>query len=65
MKRAAKPRMGRPPLSKGEAKEAVLSVRLSTEERMAIEQAAERAGRSPSEWARDALVRAAADSPRI
>ncbi len=54
-----KPRIGRPPLPKGEAKGALLSVRFSTDERRTLEGAAERNGASLSEWARRTLLDAA------
>jgi uncharacterized protein (DUF1778 family) len=50
---------GRPRLPKGAAKGAVLSVRLTAAERAAVDRAARAAGRSPSDWSRDALVKAA------
>ncbi len=50
---------GRPRLPRGEAKGAVLSVRLTSAERAAVDRAAEAAGYAPSEWARAALIRAA------
>ena len=57
--RRRKPRMGRPPLPKGEAKGSLLSVRFSVDERRALDQAAERNGERLSEWARRALLAAA------
>jgi len=47
---------GRPRLPKGEARGAVLSVRLTTEERRVAEAAARAAGLSASDWARATLV---------
>lgn len=54
-----KPRIGRPPLPRGQAKNVVLSLRLTSEELERIERAARRAGRTPSDWARDDILRAA------
>lgn len=51
-----KPRIGRPPLPKGEAKGALLSVRFSADERRTLQGAAERSGESLSEWARRTLL---------
>jgi hypothetical protein len=51
-----KPRRGRPPLPKGTAKKSLLSVRLTREERRAIDQAADEAGKPASEWARELLL---------
>lgn len=51
---------GRPRLNPEAAKETVLTIRLSREERAAIAEAAHRAGGiSASEWARRVLVEAA------
>lgn len=58
MKRKA--RIGRPPLPKKLAKGALLSVRFSTDERRALERAATEGGTSLSQWARQALLLAAA-----
>ena len=53
--KARKP--GRPRLDPSAPKEAVMTIRLSKEERLAIEAAAKRAGgQSASEWARRALA---------
>jgi len=51
-----KVRAGRPPKPEGEAKASTFSVRLTTEERARIDAAAERAGLTPSEWARQVLL---------
>jgi len=51
--------MGRPPKAPGEAKACTLSVRLRTDERKAIEAAAERMGVKASEWARRVLIASA------
>jgi uncharacterized protein (DUF1778 family) len=59
LSRAKKPRIGRPPLPKGEAKRDVLIVRLAADEKQAIEAAAERAGIRVSEWVRSTLLGAA------
>ena len=57
--KARKP--GRPRLDPGSAKETVITIRLSPEERAAIAEAAERHGdRGASEWARRVLLAAAA-----
>lgn len=58
---AAKRAPGRPPKPEGTAKVGMFTLRLSEDERLAIEAAAERAGKSVSQWARDALVRASHD----
>jgi uncharacterized protein (DUF1778 family) len=55
-----KPKRGRPPKSASEKRE-VFALRLSAVERGAIERAAQAAGVSVSDWARDALLRAADD----
>ena len=56
--KARKP--GRPRLDPDSTKETVMTIRLSREERAAIEEAAEKAGdHSASEWARRALLAAA------
>lgn len=51
---------GRPPLPRGEAKDAKLILRMTLAERHAIDEAAQRAGLSASEWARRVLTDAAA-----
>lgn len=51
---------GRPKLPEGAAKGSLLSVRFSDTERAALDEAAESAGESVSEWARRALLKAAA-----
>jgi len=56
--KARKP--GRPRLDPAATKEAVMTIRLSREERLAIESAAERSGGlRASEWARRVLATAA------
>jgi hypothetical protein len=57
--KATKPRVGRPAVAKDKAKGSLLSVRLSADERAALDAAAERAGVKLSEWARRALLGAA------
>lgn len=52
---------GRPALPKGTAKVGMFAVRLSAEARAAIDAAAERAGVPVTQWARDALMRAAVE----
>jgi hypothetical protein len=53
-----KKQIGRPPLSPGEAKGAVLQIRLTEAQRAEYAQAAERAGMSLSAWIRDRLAKA-------
>jgi len=48
--------MGRPKLPKKLAKGALLSVRFTTEERRALDAAAERDGISLSQWARKTML---------
>jgi uncharacterized protein (DUF1778 family) len=50
---------GRPAFKEGTAKTGVFAIRLSDEERAAIETAADRAGKPVTQWARDILVHAA------
>lgn len=52
---ATKARMGRPPLG-DRARAAIFTLRLSAEERDALDAAAERAGKPVTKWARDALL---------
>lgn len=52
-----KSKMGRPKLPKGEARK-VFPIRLSDPERLAVEDAAKKAGLRPSEWARNVLLSA-------
>lgn len=52
-----KPKLGRPKLPKGETKE-VFSLRLTSQERESIEQAASKAGQKPTEWARNVMLNA-------
>jgi len=54
-----KQKMGRPALPRGQVK-AVFAIRLSAEERAALDAAAERAGKPVSQWAREALLASAA-----
>lgn len=54
-----KSRIGRPPLPEGEAKARMFCLRLSPDERAAIDVAAGTAGESASEWARRVLLAAA------
>jgi hypothetical protein len=51
--------MGRPPLPKGKVKAAMFCIRLSPDEREAIERAAQKADERASEWARRILLSAA------
>ena len=46
---------GRPPLPKGNAKDEFLRIRVTPDERKAIEAAAKAKKQSASEWIRDAL----------
>ena len=54
-----KPKMGRPPLAPGSAREIVFTIRLTEAERDAIVRAAKTSGGAPTKWAREALVAAA------
>lgn len=54
-KKAAKPRMGRPPLPEGMVK-TVFTVRVTEAERAAIMAAAADAGKPVTQWAREALL---------
>ena len=47
---------GRPPLSKGDAKAVMLRVRVTTDERRAIEKAAKASQKTVSEWLRGNLA---------
>jgi hypothetical protein len=49
---------GRPALPKGTARMGVFAIRLSDEEREAIDVAAERSGKPITRWARDVLLAA-------
>jgi uncharacterized protein (DUF1778 family) len=51
-----KPRMGRPPLPRGEARAVVFTLRLTDEERDALDRAAKLAGKPVTQWARETLV---------
>ena len=48
--------MGRPPLPKGEARETVFTLRVTEAERAAFVEAAERAGKPVTAWARETLL---------
>lgn len=50
---------GRPAFQEGTARTNVFTMKLSDAERAAIDEAAERAGKPVSRWARDALLRVA------
>ena len=54
--KARKPKMGRPPLPKEEAKGSLLSVRFNADERAAIDEAAEKADLSVSAWVRKTIL---------
>lgn len=56
---APKPKIGRPPLPKGAAKEGRLFCRLLPSEGLEIEAAAKAAGKTKSEWIRETLLAAA------
>jgi len=47
---------GRPAFTEGTARTGVFAIRLSDDERAAIEAAAEREGKPVSQWARDVLL---------
>lgn len=49
---------GRPPLAEGAAKARMFALRLTSEEHLAIEAAAARAGKPVTQWAREALLAA-------
>jgi uncharacterized protein (DUF1778 family) len=51
---------GRPAFAEGTARTGVFAIRLSDEERAAIEAAAESTGKPVTQWAREALMLAAA-----
>ena len=51
-------RMGRPAVA-GKARGAIFSLRLTPEERKAVERAATKQGRKASDWARELIVNAA------
>lgn len=53
------PRLGRPALPKEEVRKALIGVRVREDERDLVRKAAEAAGKSVSDWARDILVREA------
>ncbi len=59
--RKVAPNAGRPALPDGEGKREVLILRLSAEEKRAIESAAKRAGESVSAWVRGIVASAATD----
>jgi uncharacterized protein (DUF1778 family) len=52
--------MGRPPLLRGTAHTSVFAFKVSEEERAAIDAAAGREGKPVTQWAREALMLAAA-----
>jgi len=51
-------KMGRPTKAKGEQKTFVISIRLSADDKKAIDAAAKAAGKKRSAWARKALLSA-------
>lgn len=54
--KAKGPKMGRPTLPAGEAREVVFTLRLSDAEKDEIAEAARRAGQPTTKWARDILL---------
>ena len=56
--KAGTKRRGRPILPKGQARRAVLSVRLTASERALLEKRAGAEGATASDWAREVLVQA-------
>jgi hypothetical protein len=60
VKPAKKRGPGRPAFAEGTAKTAVFAIRLSDDERAAIDSAADRASKPVTQWAREALLAAAA-----
>jgi predicted HicB family RNase H-like nuclease len=56
--RERKPKVGRPPLPKGEAKAIVLQSRVQPTEKAAYQKAAKAAGLDLSQWIREVLNRA-------
>jgi predicted HicB family RNase H-like nuclease len=55
--------MGRPPLPEEKTRSIVFTIRLSPEERAAIEAVAHRDGRHVTQWAREALLAAVRARP--
>lgn len=53
--------MGRPTLPEGTARTQVFALKLSADERAAIDAAAERVGKPVTQWARDVLLARARD----
>jgi len=51
--------MGRPTKAKGEQKDSLITIRLSADDRRAIDAAAKAAGKKRSDWARNTLTTAA------
>jgi predicted HicB family RNase H-like nuclease len=58
-----KPKLGRPPLPKGELREKITPIRLQENERAIFERAAQKAGLSLSEWIRQSLRVATKQEP--
>ena len=56
--REKKPKVGRPKLAKGEAKEIVLQSRVQPSEKAAYQRAAKSEGKDLSSWVREVLNRA-------
>jgi uncharacterized protein (DUF1778 family) len=52
-------KIGRPTKAKGEQKDALITIRLSADERKAIDAAAKATGKKRSDWARNILTSAA------
>jgi hypothetical protein len=57
-----KPKMGRPKLAKGEAKDVLIGARFSPEESKQVHDAVKEAGQNKSDWVRNALLSAAKNS---
>jgi uncharacterized protein (DUF1778 family) len=53
------PRLGRPALPQEEVRKALIGVRVREDERDLVKKAADAAGKSVSDWAREILVREA------
>lgn len=53
------PRLGRPALPQEEVRKALIGVRVRVDERDLVKKAAEAAGKTVSDWAREILVREA------
>lgn len=56
---SVKPKIGRPKLPRGEARSIGLHIRLTKQERQAVDSTAKREGQRPSDWSRKILLAAA------